>query len=56
MDKSDPVSSDPVSKCIWSPTLKRPIYWIAHCGTRYKNYDERFRFCPFCGKPMEVSL
>lgn len=42
--------------CKWSPTLKRPIQWVSHCGETYKHADQKFKFCPFCGKPIEVSL
>lgn len=42
--------------CIWMPTLKRPIKWVANCGVDYKHAQHDFKFCPYCGNPIEATL
>lgn len=36
------------------PTLKHPIKWIANCGVDYKHAQQDFKFCPYCGRPVEA--
>lgn len=39
--------------CVWR--YKRYSGWASTCGVRPENWNTAWRFCPFCGYPIQVS-
>ena len=42
-----------VIPCVWTRTAL--TVYQAECNGQYWHYAEAYRYCPFCGKPMNVQ-